>query len=214
VGFAFDLEEFPMFSHLRALVLGACCLAASGQLRAGEDKLVAKTDPIFPTLDAFRASLANDYEKGKQIRAIFSAWRHVDSTAAAKLFPNLQFASLSWSMERHPEAKESVALAAGLEVTLAIDRTTKRQAAVLYCWGNHDEYGKLLIDHKIPLRDEKEAHLVWDAFCELHHHGSKTAPLKKVSPTEWHLGISSYDQTIRHPSREGVTRANCSAHGN
>ncbi len=156
---------------------------------------IPKTDSIYPVLAAHQAAIAKRYEDGKCARPLFSDWMRVNSPAAAKLFPKLQFASISWSLRRHPEAKGSVALAEGLKVTVAIDAATKRIIKELHCGGNYEAYGKLLVDRRALLRDAAEAKLVWEAFGDIHHIGSKKWPCKKVSASEWHLGISRSDQT-------------------
>jgi len=78
---------------------------------------------------------------------------------------------------------------------VAIDTTTKRFVEELPCWGNYEAYGKLLVDHRVPLRDTADAKLVWDVFCDVHHRHWKHYPLKKVLANEWHLGIYRYAQT-------------------
>jgi hypothetical protein len=119
----------------------------------------------------------------------------VDSPAAAKLFPNLRFASLVWDMHRHPESKEQVGLAQGLEMVVAIDTKTNRLTKELWIHDNHEKLGKLLADYKVTLRDAAEARLIWDAACDIYGQGSKTAPMKKISDSEWRFGIESHDQT-------------------
>jgi hypothetical protein len=166
-----------------------------GQLRNDPTNAISKDDPIYPPLAAYQTAMQRREEEGKQFRSTFQDWIRVDSPAAARLFPNLRFASLRWDMHRHPEAKGPLALAVGLELVAAIDTTTHRVVRELWCHGNHEEFGKLLVDHKVTLRDATEAKLVWDASCVLYGQGSKTAPLKKMSASEWRLGISSYDQT-------------------
>ena len=49
--------------------------------------------------------------------------------------------------------------------------------------------------YKVTLRDAKEAQRIWEASCEIYGQGSKTYPSKRISDTEWRLGISSFDQS-------------------
>ena len=114
----------------------------------------------------------------------------VNSPATAQLFPKLQFASISRSWDGHP--------ADDLGVTVAIDTAAKRIVKELLRYGNYEKYGELLVDHRVTLRDAADAKLIWDAFCDIHHRHWKDHPLKKVSASEWHLGISQYDQTRTH----------------
>jgi hypothetical protein len=98
-------------------------------------------------------------------------------------------------MHRHPESKEQVSLAHGLEMVVAIETKTNRLAKELWVHDNHDKFGKLLADYKVTLRDSAEAKLIWDASCDIYGQGSKTAPMKKISASEWRFGIESHDQT-------------------
>jgi hypothetical protein len=173
---------------ISGLLLGVqltMCAPAYGQIRFDTSTAVPKTDPIYPVLAEHKALIEMRSEGCKSAQPTFSDWVWVNSPAAAQLFPKLQFASMSFS----------AACAHGLEVTVAIDTATKCLVKELYCYGSYEAYGELLVDHRVPLRDAADAKLVWDAFCDIHHRHWKDLPLKKVSASEWHLGISQYDQT-------------------
>jgi hypothetical protein len=157
---------------------------------------VKESDPIFPVLEARKAAIAKPYEEGKLAQPVFTRWAQVDSPTVAQLFPKLRFASISYDLRPHPESNGRVSLAGGLGMTLAIDRATHRLEREFPTTGNYEAYGKLLVDLQIPIRNAADAKLVWDAFCDIHGRGSKSAEIKKVSAAEWHLGISRYDQTI------------------
>lgn len=178
---AFAVVQFPVSAH--------------AQTRYDPANIISKMDPIYPALAEYKAKMQKREEEEKQVRSTFHDWIKIDSTAASKLFPDLRFASLVWDMHRHPEYKGPISLAAGLEMVVAIDAKTKRIARELWVYNNHDEFGKLLADYKVTVRNAAEAKLVWDASCEIYGMGSKTDPMKKISDSEWHLGITSYDQT-------------------
>jgi hypothetical protein len=183
--------------HAGVLALAAALLpvSARGQTRYDPANIISKEDVISSVLAEYRAAMQKREEERKQVRSTFRDWIKVTSPAAAKLFPDLRFASLVWDMHRHPEYKGPVSLALGLEMVVAIDRKTNRLTRELWVYNNHDEFGKLLADYKVTLRDAAEAKLVWDASCDIYGMGSKTAPMKKISDSEWRLGITSYDQT-------------------
>jgi hypothetical protein len=187
----------PLARHAGVVALAAVLfpVSAHGQARHDPANIVSKKDAIYPVLAEYRAAMQKREEQGKQVRSTFRDWIKVDSPAAAKLFPNLRFASLVWDMHRHPEYKGPVSLALGLEMVVAVDTKTNRLARELWLYDNHDKFGKLLADYKVTLRDAAEAKLVWDASCDIYGMGSKTAPMKKISDSEWRLGITSYDQT-------------------
>ncbi len=170
-------------------------VSGHGQTRHDPANIISKKDAIYPVLTEFRTAMQKREEEEKQVRSTFHDWIKVDSPAAAKLFPNLRFASLVWDMHCHPESKERVSLAQGLEMVVAIDTKTNRLAKELGVYDNHDKFGKLLADYKATLRDAAEARLIWDASCDVYGQGSKTAPLKKITDSEWQLGIQSHDQT-------------------
>lgn len=183
--------------------------SAMGQIRFDQTAAVSEDDPIFQPLTSYQAAIEAVYEKGQTARPVFTKWVRVESPAAAQLFPVLRFASVSWSETADPAATtHQVSLAIGLETTLAVDPTTQRVEAKLHGTGNYEEFGKMLVDHAIPLRNEADAKTVWDAFCELHHRHWKDHPARKVSDSEWHLGLASYDQTISttNTSKIEVTR--------
>ncbi len=192
------MQTAVFFARYAGVVALAAVLfpgSGHGQTRHDPANIVSKKDPIYPTLADYLAGMRRREEEEKQVRSDFREWVKVDSPAAAKLFPNLRFASLVWDMRRHPEFKGQVSLAQGLEMVVAIDTKTNRLARDLWVFNDHDEFGKLLADYKVTLRDAAEAKLVWDASCDIYGQGSKTSPLKKVSDSEWRLGITSYDHT-------------------
>lgn len=167
------------------------------QIRYDGPTPVAEDDAIYRLLAQHQASIEKKYRDGGYALAEFSKWIHVDSPAAAKLFPSLQFASVRWSERANPTAKKGVAgLAIGLEKTLGIDRKTKSIVIQLYGSGNYMAFGELLINHRIKLRNEKDAERIWNAFCELHHKHWQDQKHQRISAHEWRLGISSYDQTV------------------
>src|ERR1700722_684888 len=176
--------EFARLATVVALAVAVFPAAGQSQLRNDPANAVAKDDPIYPLLAAHRATLQKREEEGKETRSTFRAWMRVDSPATARLFPNLRFYSLRWDMHRHPEAKEPVVLALDLETVVAIETTTKRVARELWVYDNHEEFGNLLNDYKVTLRNAAEATLVWDASCDIYGQGSKTAPMKKILATE------------------------------
>jgi hypothetical protein len=183
--------------HASVVALAAVLFPAAGhgQTRHDPANIISNKDAIYPVLAEYRAAMQKREEEGKQVRSTFRDWIKVDSPAAAKLFPNLRFASLVSDMHRHPEYEGQVSLAQGLEMVVAIDTKTNRLARELWVHNNHDQFGKLLADYKVTLRDAAEAKLVWDASCDIYGQGSKTAPMKRISESEWRLGIESHDQT-------------------
>jgi hypothetical protein len=177
-----------------ALVATLGPTSSHGQLRYDKSKVIPKNDPISPLLADYLAKMRKSEDEQKSSRSTYLDWIKVDAPAAAKLFPNLRFAALRWDMNRHPQAKGPVSLALGLEMVLAIDTTTYRLAKELWVYGNHEAYGQLLSESKVTLRNADEAKLVWDASREIYGQGSDAAP-RKISDSEWRMGVSSYDQT-------------------
>ena len=88
---------------LAALIVAAFPGPSHGQPRHNAANAVPKNDPIHPLLAEYQAAMVKREEDGKQVRSTFRDWIKVDSAAAAKLFPNLRFASLRWDMHRDPE---------------------------------------------------------------------------------------------------------------
>lgn len=83
-----------------------------------------------------------------------------------------------------------------IEETVGINIDNGKIEEDFSCGGDYEPFGKLLITNKVVLRDNANAKRIWDAFCDIHHRHWKELPIKKISDTEWHLGIMSYDQDI------------------
>src|SRR4029077_13803760 len=115
-------------------------------------------------------------------RSSCEKWVRVNSEQVSQLFPKLSFFSIS--------------LAFDFEKTVGINTDTGKIEEELWSFGNHEEFGKMLVKYKIVLKDDADANKIWKAYCEIHHDHEEELPFKKVSDTKWHLGIASYDQTI------------------
>jgi hypothetical protein len=120
----------------------------------------------------------------------------IEGKAIRTLFPGWKFYSLTYSnyAKKGVDAR-SLSLAAHLGHTIAV-ALNSREKKKLFHFGNHEEYGSLLIETKAAISNTDDAELVWDAFCEIHRKGWKGRNVEKISETEWKIGITSYDQTI------------------
>lgn len=76
------------------LVVALSPASGHGQRRNDPANAISKDDPIYPPLAAYQATVQRREEAGEQIRLTFRDWMRVDSPAAARLFPNVRFASL------------------------------------------------------------------------------------------------------------------------
>src|SRR5262245_34204175 len=97
-------------------------LLLPGQIRYDQAAVVAEDDEIFPVLARDQAVLEEKYRKGGVTILVFQKWVHVKSPKVSRLFPQLQFASVSWSEKATPAGKHVWGRALGLERTLGIDR--------------------------------------------------------------------------------------------
>jgi len=169
---------------------------------------VADDDPIRPLLTKYEAEFRKTFRED-EVLIRFEKWMRVESPDAEKILPNLRFVSAAWSMRRNPAAKNSLlSIPGGMETTLAIDPKKLAVVAVLPNTGNHEEFGKLLVDGGAILREPADAAGVWNAFCDLHGRGWKSYPAKKVEDGRWRLGLYVYDQVVAggEGSRSVVTR--------
>lgn len=158
---------------------------------------VDPTDEIYPLLLARQTEITGMYERDATSVPRFQKWVEIDSAAARRLFPGLRFACIQWDEAADPRAKDRpVSRALGLQTTLAVDPKAGSVVATLAGHGNFEAFGILLIESKVVLRDEADAKLIWDAFCDLHCKAWKGQPHERFSDTEWRLGRSSYDQVI------------------
>jgi hypothetical protein len=120
----------------------------------------------------------------------------IEGWAIRELFPGWEFYAVSYSnYKKEGFDDRPVSLAAGLGLTLAVGPDSRLNIRMSH-YGNHEEYGHLLIETKAAIRNTDDANLVWHAFCEIHRKAWKGRTVEKVSETEWKLGIYSYDQTV------------------
>lgn len=176
-----------------ALIVVSSLLA--GQIRTNPELVVGVKHPDLKILQAHQAEIHSDYEKSQTTLPNFGEWIRVDSAAAQSLFPNLVFYSISWSESRHPNCKhEQISLCGLLEKTVAVNRKTGEIEKKLFCYGNYEAFGELLIEHRIPLRTVAEARTVWTSFCEIHHRHWQESLIEKAGENHWELGISTYEQ--------------------
>lgn len=63
---------------------------------------VTKTDLIFKLLADHQAKLKADCERDQTVRVHFSDWVEVNTPVGERLFPQLRFASISWTVDSHP----------------------------------------------------------------------------------------------------------------
>ena len=170
---------------------------ALAQMRNKPELIVQESDPYFTILAGHQAQIRNLYDEGRLKLPSFGDWIRVESKSASLLFPKLLFCSISWSEVLHPDAKlENVTRAFGLEKTVGINTDKGELEAELFCCGNYEAFGKLLVKYRIIMQSPADARRVWEAFCDIHHRHWQEYPFEKISDTTWHLGIFSYDQTV------------------
>ena len=135
---------------------------------------------------------APDSPVGNQLEMV----GRIEGRAIRELFPGWEFYAVSYSnYKKEGFDDRPVSLAAGLGLTLAVGPDSRLNIRMSH-YGNHEEYGHLLIETKAAIRNTDDANLVWHAFCEIHRKAWKGRTVEKVSETEWKLGIYSYDQTV------------------
>ncbi len=64
--------------------------------------------------------------------------------------------------------------------------------------GNNDTFAELLLNHQIKIQTNRDAELVWHAFCDIsgRHFTHKQQPFERISDREWHLGQGSYEEGV------------------
>ena len=178
---------------LAILALLAASSIGHAQLRQNSDLRVKDDTPALAALTAVQNGIQSAYDEHKLILPGFSAWYRVNSPSGAILFPGLEFYTISWNENLHPDRPEDSPLigrALGLEKTVAIESKTNKVS------DDYSGFWNELVERKIAITNRKDAIQIWNAFCEIHHKHWQSSPCRKVSPTEWRLGISSYDQTV------------------
>lgn len=183
---------------LKQLLLHHMEALKPGQRFTHRGEIISDSDPFWGVLEGYRAAIQMRYDEGKRKRARFTPWVHLHTPSAERLFPNLRFAFISWSETARPDAKERPSdMIHERERIVALDKTSGQITMEFHTSSPYDRYPKLLLDSGACLGDEADAKTIWDAFCEIHHpHWKwKNYPSKRISDTEWHLGINSYDHT-------------------
>jgi hypothetical protein len=172
-------------------------MVLAGQIRYERATIVGEGEKLYPLLAREQGLMEGEYRQSGHATPVFEKWVHVKSPAAAKLFPDLQFFSVRWSEKAIPSNKgRPSGLAFGLERTLGIDPQKKLVVVTMYNSGYYEPFGKLLVDRKVKIRDDGDALLVWQAFCDVHHHHWMDYALRKIDDESWRLGIFRYDQTV------------------
>jgi len=177
------------------LTLVATIASSQGQIRYETAIRVTKSDPIYPVLEERRNQIEQQYEETKRALPVFSDWVQIRSPAAARLFPSLRFAGISWSERAHPDVKDrTVNLAFGLQTTVGVETSSNRIQVELSGFGSYEAFGGLLATNRVHIKDAVDAKAVWEAFCDLHFKHWQSQPAVKKSEKIWHLGDVTIDQ--------------------
>jgi len=177
------------------LTLAMSITCSHGQIRHDTAIRVTKSDPIYPVLEESRSQIEKRYEESKRALPVFSDWVQVQSPAAARLFPSLRFAGISWDERAHPDVKDrTVNLAFGLQTTVGVQTSSNRIQVELSGFGNYEAFGGLLATNHVRIHDAADAKTVWEAFCDLHFKHWQSQPSVKKSDKIWHLGDVTIDR--------------------
>jgi len=151
---------------------------------------VTESDPIFPLLVEHRNAVASEYEK-RDLNAKIREFTSIDTPSCKELFPELRFVSYNWSITpKIPDQKWSYTI---LEKTLAVDEAKGRIVVVI---PPDDTFVKLLTDHAVKIRDEADAKLVWNSYCETHNRPWWDYGIERVGDSEWRIGVHKSEGTI------------------
>ncbi len=161
-------------------------------------KVISTGDPIYDSLVGCQAGIQKEYDdNGHLVEPEFSHWVESGGPFARRLFPKLRFAIIFWSEHPAPgvNSEDVIGLALDSQDTVAIDPQARQVKGE--CCGSPDTgFGNLLKLYQCRVRNEADAKAVWIAFCEISFRDWKDWPVQQISPTEWHLGITKYTQTI------------------
>src|SRR5581483_3435162 len=151
---------------------------------------VTESDPIFPLLVEYRNGVKADFEE-RGFNAAIQQIKSIDTPSCKVLFPELRFCSYYWSFT--PKVHDPGWSYAILEKTIAVDLVKWLVVAKI---PPDDEFLKLLIDHRIAIRDKADAKLVWESYCETHNRPFWDYGIEKVSESEWRLGVFKSERTV------------------
>jgi len=151
---------------------------------------VTESDPIFPLLVDHQKAVASNHEK-RGLNANIWQFTSVDTPSCKELFPELRFVYYKWSS--NPKTHDPNWSYTILERTLAIDPA---KGLIVANFPSSDELLKLLIDHRIAIRDKADAKRVWHSYCEAHNRPWWGHGIERVSDSEWRLGVHKIERTV------------------
>ena len=79
----------------------------------------------------------------------------------------------------------------GVETTIVRELTSVEEHNTITT--AHLNGGWLEERNGVKIESEKDARLVWDAFCDLHQKRWKNQGIKKIDSSTWHLGVITID---------------------
>jgi len=182
-----------LMKTLCAVVIALSAWNADAQIRWQKLAVVEESDPATPALKQWKQTLAAKYKKGGIIVPDFSSSYELPSQSLKTLFPDKRFFAMSWC-ERPAEGKEkeAIGLAFCLGTTLVCDAEEKVIKEVFHT-GNYEAFGELLSAEKVTIRNNRDAKIVWEAFCDLHQKHWKDQGIERKKDGVWHLGVTTTD---------------------
>ena len=154
---------------------------------------VEEADPLAPALKKWKQSVAARYQQGGIIVPIFKSQHELPFKSLKLLFPNHRFFTISWSeTPAKGKEKDAIGLALDLGVTLVCNDQGKIIKEVSHS-GNYEAFGELLSSMKVAIRNNEDARIVWQGFCDLHQKHWKDQRIERKSDRVWHLGVTTID---------------------
>ncbi len=107
--------------------------------------------------------------------------REMKGPAASRLFPDYRFFVCHWN-DSGTFNVDSIVLDKHLKLT-----------TIGPFFRLDEDFGQFAARHKVRVTDEKDALLVWDAFCEIRRWHRKSNTVQRVSDRIWRLGAVPSD---------------------
>ncbi len=153
---------------------------------------VAADNPDKKVVDAELDALRSGYDKSERVGATVYDARQVDAPTAKIVFPGYRFFLVAWDEFNKDPAHPVIGLGLGIHYFLALDPNGGKKKIF------QGQGGDLLMDAHVVIRSQKDAELAWKALCEVESRAVE-GKCAQVSPTEWKLGVSVWEDHRGEP---------------
>ncbi|MEX0716468.1 MAG: hypothetical protein WD066_07775 [Planctomycetaceae bacterium] len=172
---------------IAGIVSGTATAAVAQAGGADRIRVEAAPDRYEDALAEFQEAVAKDYTSRREPRPVFGEWVHIETDAVRELFPGYHFAAITWEADSASDSETTHWLASvypGLRLTAAVNRQTRTVPGAFTDADDQHVFFMALANRGTPLRDQADARLIWEAFCDLHQLPWKNRPFERIGSVD------------------------------